>query len=752
MKKTILIILITSFTVVLWGQNQDEKKMNTFISSLLKKMTIEEKLGQLNLITPFQKTGPFANTSAAEKMKTGIAGNVYAIIGNPQMVYNTVKNAENTRLKIPMLSGLDIIHGYKTVFPIPLGMSCSWDTTFIEKTARVAAIEGTAAGYNWTFSPMVDLTRDPRWGRVMEGSGEDPYLGGIIARAMVKGYQGKGLNDRTSMMACVKHFGMYGAAEAGRDYNTTDMNRLTMYSNYLVPYKAAVQAGAGSIMTSFNDIEGVPATINKWLLTDLLRVEWGFKGMVVTDFNCIGELLAHGVAEDAKQASELSLKAGVDLDMASESMVSTLQKSLDEGNISIKEIDNAVRKVLEAKYKLGLFDNPYLYNDLENAAKVTLTNENKLVSKEAALKSIVLLENNGVLPLNKNNKIALIGPLANRKNEMFSMWAFSGDAGSAVTILDGIKNKAVEVVYAEGSLVDDNPITLAKNGGKVFDESKQESLIAEALEIAKSADVIVAYLGESSAMSGEAKSRTNISIPNCQRELLKKLKSTGKPIVLVLINGRPLTIQDDLKYADAVLETWKLGTEAGNAVADVIFGDYNPSGKLTMTFPRSVGQIPIYYNHKNTGRPYTPGVKETFVSNYTDEYNTPLYPFGYGLSYTTFNYGDIQLSDSLLTDTDRKLIAKIKVTNTGKISGEETVQMYLHDPVASVASPVKELKSFRKVFLQPGETREVTFSITPEDLKFYNSNLNWDWESGRFVVYIGTNSQEVKEAKFVWNK
>jgi len=751
MKKQILILLFLVTAAISNGQNTRDTKMDEFVSSLLQKMTLDEKLGQLNLITPYRNTGPFANTSPTEKIKSGMGGNVYAVMGDAQIVYKTVSLADSSRLKIPLLSGLDIIHGYKTVFPIPLAMSCSWDTTLIKNTARIAAKEGTAAGYNWTFSPMVDLTRDPRWGRVMEGSGEDPYLGGIIARAMVKGYQGDNLNDPTSLMACVKHFGLYGAAEAGRDYNTTDMSRLTMYQNYLVPYKAAVKAGVGSIMTSFNDIEGVPATANKWLLTDLLRDEWGFNGFVVTDFNCIQELIAHGVAEDLQHGAVLALKAGVDLDMASEGMISSLKKSLNEGKVEMSEVDNACRKVLEAKYKLGLFKDPNLYRHPENVSKSTLTYENKKVAKEAALKSMVLLKNNGVLPLKKNTKVALIGPFAENKREMFSMWAFGGDAASVVTVLDGIKKKTSEVVCAEGTQVNNDTISMAKMKF-TFDAAKQEKLVAEALEVAKNADVIVAFLGESSSMSGEAKSRTDISIPDCQRELLKKLKSTGKPVVLMLINGRPLTIEADLKYADAVLETWKLGTEAGNAIADVLFGDYNPSGKLTMTFPRSVGQIPIYYNHKNTGRPYTPGEKETYVSNYTDQYNSPLFPFGYGLSYTTFDYGEIVLSETLLSGNNKTLTVKTNITNSGSYAGEETVQLYLYDPVASVARPVKELKSFRKVFLQPGETKEVTFALTPEDLKFYNSKLEWDWESGQFVVYIGTNSQEVKEAKFVWNK
>ena len=751
--------LLLSFAVSAtsaWSQkNTNDQQMNVFIKELMKKMTLEEKLSQLNLITPVSKTGPFATKNATLKLKDGSGGNVYAIMGSPASVHSKLVLADSTRLKIPLLSGLDIIHGYKTVFPIPLGLSCSWDTTLIEQTARVAAVEASAVGYNWTFSPMVDITRDPRWGRVMEGSGEDPLLGGKIARAMVKGYQGTDLRNETSLMACVKHFAMYGAAEAGRDYNTTDMSRLTMYQNYLPPYKAAVDAGAGSIMSSFNEIEGIPATANKWLLTDLLRKEWGFKGFVVTDFNAIGELIMHGVAADYKQAAELSLNAGVDMDMASESMIASLKQSLKEGKVTIAQIDAACRRVLEAKYKLGLFTNPYRNFDPDKAAKVTLTDENKKVAKEAALKSIVLLKNrNNTLPLSKTSNIALIGPFADSKQEMFSMWAFQGDVKSAVTLLEGIRKLNPNVQYSEGTQVSNDTLFNKKNR-KFFDEKQQQKLVTEAMEIAKKADVVVVVLGETANMSGEAKSKTELSLPNCQKEFLKALKATGKPVVLVLVNGRPLTVESDLQYADAVLETWRLGTEAGDALADVLFGNYNPSGKLTMTFPRSVGQIPIYYNHKNTGRPYAEGVKGSFLSftsNYIDQYNSPLFPFGFGLSYTSFNYGEIALSDTLLMESNKILKAKISITNSGKYAGEETVQLYLNDPVASVTRPVKELKQFHKVYLQAGETKEITFNITSEDLKFFNSQMKWDWESGEFVVYIGTNSQDVKKAKFGWNK
>lgn len=733
------------------AQDISKKDRDKYISAMMRNMTLDEKLGQLNLVTPMAKTGPFATKNINLKIMDGSAGNVYGILSAGSM-HSKLMLADSTRLKIPLINGLDIIHGYKTIFPIPLGLSCSWDTIMIEKTARVAAIEATAVGYNWTFSPMVDITRDPRWGRVMEGSGEDPYLGGLIARAMVKGYQGTDLKNETSLMSCIKHFAMYGAAEAGRDYNTTDMSMISMYQNYLPPYKVAVDAGAASIMTSFNEVDGVPATANKWLFTDLLRNEWGFKGFVVTDFNAIQELMNHGVAADTKEAARLAINAGVDMDMVSESMIATLKQSLKEGKVTINQIDDACRRVLEAKYKLGLFQNPYRNYSPDKAAKVTLTAENKLLAKEAALKSIVLLKNdNKILPLKKETKIALVGNLANNQREMFSMWSFTGDANNVVTILNGIKKQNSNVTFTLGTQVNNDTVFNRKNFEK-YDASEQLKMEDEAVNLAQNADVIVAVLGESLGMSGEAKSRTDISLPDCQRNLLKKLKATGKPVVWLLINGRPMTIEADMRYADAVLDIWRPGTSAGDAVADVLFGNYNPSGKLTMTFPRSVGQIPIYYNHKNTGRPYIPGQTEKFVSNYIDEQNSPLFPFGYGLSYTSFSYSNITLSDTLLQGDKRTLIASVQITNTGKYAGEETVQLYLNDKVASVARPVKELKNFRKIMLQPGETREVSFKITPEQLKFYNSSLKYNWESGAFTVYIGTDSEDVKEAKFTWNK
>jgi beta-glucosidase len=754
-RRLAIILIFVSYSVVSWGQVNNKKQRDIFIKDLMQKMTLDEKLGQLNLVTPTSKTGPFATKNVLEKLKDGSAGNVYSVMGPPEFVHSRAILADSTRLKVPFLNGLDIIHGFRTVFPIPLGLSCSWDTMLIEKTARVAAIEGSAVGYNWTFSPMVDISSDPRWGRVMEGSGEDPYLGGLIARAMVKGYQGKKLTDETSLMACVKHFALYGASEAGRDYNITDMSRLTMYQTYLPPFKAAIDAGAGSIMTAFNEVDGIPATANKWLMTDLLRDKWGFNGFVVTDYNAIQELIAHGFAEDYKHAAELSLNAGVDMDMASESMVASLKQSLQEGKVTMKQIDDACRRVLEAKYELGLFSNPYRNFDPAKADKVTLTAENIQVAKEAALKSMVLLKNdNNTLPLKKDCNVALIGPFANEQREMFSMWSFRGETEKVITMLDGIKKLNPNVKFTKGTQVTDEPFFLKKSR-QFYDEDEQKQLVSDALDIANKSDVIVLVLGEALNMSGEAKSKTNLDLPNCQKELLKKLKATGKPVVLVLVNGRPITIEEDMEYADAVLEVWRPGTAAGDALADVLFGNYNPSGKLTMTFPRTVGQIPIYYNHKNTGRPFYPEKHKglmAFSSYYLDQHNTPLFPFGYGLSYTTFNYGDIVLSETTLSGDKKVLNAKINISNTGDFAGEETVQLYIWDLVASITRPVRELKQFQKVFLQPGETKEVSFTITVEDLKFYNNQLKWDWESGKFNLYIGTNCQEVKEASFVWKK
>lgn len=746
-----VLCLYLSMTASITSSNKkSQKEKERFVSSLMARMTLKEKIAQLNLVTPTAGTGPFKTKRALEKLKDGTAGNILSLRGTAESIREKEAFAEQTRLKIPMLSALDIIHGYKTVFPIPLGLSCTWDSVLIKKTARIAAIEATAMGYNNTYSPMVDITRDPRWGRVMEGSGEDPYLGSVIARAMVKGYQGENLDASTSLLACVKHFGMYGAVEAGRDYNTTDMSRVTMYNVYLPPYKAAVEAAAGSVMTSFNDVEGIPSTANKWLLTDLLRHQWGFKGFVVTDYNAVQELIPHGVAADYEEAAEKAIKAGTDMDMASECYSMFMEKLVSEGRIDTSYINRACRRILEAKYDLGLFNDPYKGYQKGLAERVILSKEHKAIAREATQRAMVLLKNERqALPLRPDSRVALIGPFLDNKAEMLSMWSPDGVIDSVVSIVAGMKKQFREVKTAVGTYMNDDP---ALKSFEPFDSAQQAKKIAEAVELAHQSDVVVAVLGESRWLSGEARSMTKISMPACQKELLKALKKTGKPVILVLLSGRPMVLTDIIPHADAIIAAWRPGTMAGDAIADVLSGKYNPSGKLTMTFPRSVGQIPIYYNHKNTGRPFKDGDRGQFKSKYLDEMNSPLFPFGYGLSYTTFRYGDIALSDTIVNGAKKHITASISVTNTGKYSGEETVQLYINDPVASITRPVKELKDYQKVMLAPGETKKITFNITPEALKFYNHHLVYDWEPGLFNLYIGTNSEDVKEAHFVWNK
>jgi beta-glucosidase len=695
-----------------------------------------------------------------QKIKAGQIGgmlNASSVSGMKASMDISVKESPH---HIPLLFGMDVIHGYQTIFPIPLAMSCMWDMIMEEKSARIAAQEATANGVAWTYSPMVDIARDPRWGRIAEGAGEDPWLGSEVAKALVKGYQGNDLSLDNTMMACVKHFALYGAAEAGRDYNTVDMSKIQMYNYYLPPYKAAVDAGVGSVMTSFNVVDAVPATGNHWLLTDLLRTQWGFKGFVVTDYTATNEMINHGMG-DLQTVSALALKAGTDMDMVGEGFLTTLKKSLSEGKITVKDIDLACRRVLEAKYKLGLFADPYRYMNAERPKKDLLTPDNIKTAREVAMRSMVLLKNDKqILPLKKSGTIAVIGPLGASKKDMIGTWAFAGGQDKVFSVFDGLKNiggSSVNVIFAKGSPLTDNPL-LAKSdatfGMPAQNQEAQpvistEDLLKDALETAAKADVIVAVLGESSAWSGEASSMADIAIQKVQQNLLKALLETGKPVVLVLINGRPMTIPWESANVSAILEAWAGGTEAGNAVAAILFGDYNPSGKLTTTFPVSVGQIPLYYNHKSTGRPYDASNK--FTSKYLDITNDPLYPFGFGLSYTTFDYGDITLSKKQLKG-DEKLTATVSVTNTGKLAGEEVVQLYIQDPVATISRPVKELKNFRKVMLQAGEKKDITFEISTNDLKFYNSNLKYDWEAGDFNLFIGTNSRDVKSASISWMK
>ncbi|MDX2285395.1 MAG: beta-glucosidase BglX [Bacteroidia bacterium] len=734
-----------------------DARMNAFVSSLMNKMTVDEKIGQLNLVTPGGPavTGAVVSTNVEEKIRKGEAGGIFGLWGEDKVRKVQEIAVNESRLKIPLIFGLDVIHGHRTIFPIPLAVSCTWDMAMIERSARMAALEATADGLNWTFSPMVDIARDPRWGRIAEGGGEDPYLGAQIARAMVRGYQGDNLADPTTLMACVKHFALYGAGEAGRDYNTVDMSRLQMYQDYLPPYKAAVEAGAGSVMTSFNIVDGLPATGNRWLMTDLLRTQWGFRGMVVTDYTAVKEMTMHGLG-DLQAVSALALKAGVDMDMVSEGFLATLKQSLAQGKVTQKEIDLACRRILEAKYKLGLFDDPYRYCNAERARRELLSADKRQFARELAARSAVLLKNdNQTLPLKPGGTVALIGPMADNRAEMFGTWTIGGDPNHPVTVREGIA-KAIgdqgKILYAKGANFTDDPEFLRRAfpwGGAPEESRSPGELLEEALTAARRSDVVVAVLGESSNMSGEAASRTRIGLPENQLKLLQALHATGKPVVLVIFSGRPLTLTWEQEHLPAILMGWFGGIEAGNAIADVLYGAYNPAGKLSTTFPRSVGQIPLYYNHKPTGRPLNPNDK--FTTKYLDESNEPLYPFGYGLSYTSFAYSDIRLSSTQLKGAG-PLTASVTVTNTGKLAGEEVVQLYLSDPAASVSRAVKELKGFQKIMLAPGESREVQFSITPEQLKFYNSALQYDWESGEFGIQIGGNSRDVKQAKVVWTK
>jgi len=761
-KNQIIIIILAAFFIISCTNSESLKTNNTSkysakVDSILNLMTLDEKIGQLNLPSAGEIiTGQAKNSDIAKKIEEGKVGGLFSIKSEVKIRQVQKIAVEKSRLKIPLLFGMDVIHGYETTFPIPLGLSCSWDIQMIEKTARIAAIEASADGLNWTFSPMVDIARDPRWGRVAEGSGEDAYLGSEVAKAMVKGYQGKYLTQNNTIMACVKHFALYGAAEAGRDYNTVDMSKIRMYNEYLSPYKAALDAGAGSVMASFNDINGIPATANKWLLTDLLRNQWGFKGFVVTDYTGINELSAHGLG-DLQKVSALALNAGVDMDMVGEGFLTTLKKSLNENKIFIKELNSAVKRILRAKYELGLFQDPYKYCD-ENRAKAEIfTVEHRNFARKVATESMVLLKNkHQLLPLKKSGKIALIGPLANTSVNMAGTWSVATNQSKSISFLDGLKKvvgEKAEILYAKGSNLDYDADFQKKATmfGKEIPRDKRnpKEIIAEAVKIASKADVIVAALGESAEMSGESSSRTNISIPQAQKDLLKALNNTGKPVVLVLFTGRPLVLVEENKTIPAILNVWFPGSEAGLAISDVLFGAVNPSGKLTATFPRSVGQIPIYYNHKNTGRPLlnTEGKFEKFRSNYIDERNEPLFPFGYGLSYTTFKYNNLHLSNATMT-TNNSIDVSVEITNTGKYAGKEVVQLYTRDLEGSVTRPVKELKGFKKIYLKKGETKTVTFTLSIKDLKFYNNDLNFVAESGDFEVFAGTNSNTNLKSTF----
>jgi beta-glucosidase len=758
---TATLILVSVFTVTAQEGKINAGKaidpaMDKFVTELMNKMSLEEKIGQLNLVSVgFDVTGPIVSKDVDAKIQKGFVGGVFNTF-TPVAVRKLQQMAiEKSRLKIPLLFGFDVIHGHRTIFPIPLGLAASWDLAAIEKSARIAADEASADGLNWVFSPMVDIARDPRWGRIAEGAGEDTFYGSRVAEAMVRGYQGLDLAANNTVMACVKHFALYGGAQAGRDYNPVDMSDRSMLQDYLPPYKAAIDAGATSVMTSFNEINGIPAAVNKELLTDILRDQWGFKGLIVTDYTALSELVAHGTSANEYEAAEDALRAGNDMDMVSEVYLNNLTSLVKDGKIVTKQIDAACRRILEAKFKLGLFDDPYRYTNEQRATQTLLKKEYREAARDIARKSIVLLKNeNSVLPLKSTGSIALVGPLAKNQRDLVGNWSGAGDWQQAVSVEQGLRNtfgQRVQINYAKGANITDDAVMIqrlnAHGGNLEIDNRSADEMINEAVGIARSSDVIVAVVGESQGMSGEAASRADISLPGQQLALLKALKKIGKPLIVVLMNGRPLALPWEQANADAIVEAWFGGTEAGNAIADVLTGAYNPSGKLTNTFPQTVGQVPLFYNHKNTGRPYAGDVLDKYKSRYMDVSNDPVYPFGFGLSYTTFVYGDISVNKKEITAQD-KLTVTCQVTNTGKRAGEEVVQLYVQDLVGSVTRPVRELKGFQKIMLQPGESRQMSFALSSNDLAFYRRDMSWGSEPGKFKVFIGGNSRDVKQAEF----
>jgi len=758
MKRVHLTLVGILFVFFGFTQVNKDAKMHQFVNTLMSKMTLEEKLGQLNLPASSDfVTGAVSSSDIADKVKAGKVGGVFNIRSVTKIKELQQYAVNNSRLHIPLLFGMDVIHGYKTIFPIPLGMSATWDMELIKRSASIAASEASADGIQWTFSPMVDLTRDPRWGRVSEGNGEDAFLSSAIAKAMVHGYQGDDLSAPNTILSCVKHYALYGAAEGGRDYNTTDMSRVRMYNEYFPPYKAAVDAGVASVMMSFNEVDGIPASGNKWLIDNVLRKQWKFEGFVVSDYTGIPEMTNHGVG-DAQTVNAMSLNAGVDMDMVGEGFLNTMKKSLQEGKVTLAQINKACERILISKYQLGLFDDPYRYCNEQRSATEVFTTANRAEARRIAAQSFVLLKNNNVLPITPGKKIALVGPLANAKENMTGTWSVGADNSKSISLLKGLTDAIGnngKLVYAMGSNLEDDfelqrrQTLFEKDIAR--DNRTPEAMIQEALAISADADVIVAALGEGAESSGESASKSNIDIPEAQKRLLKALVATGKPVVLVLFNGRPLTLNWENENVPAILDVWFAGSEAGDAIADALLGKVNPSGKLSMSFPQNVGQIPLYYNHKNTGRPLTGKWFSKFQSNYIDVSNEPLYPFGFGLSYTSFEYGAMQLSSKQLKG-NQKLRVTIPVKNTGKYAGKEVVQLYIKDEVGTITRPVKELKGFEKIELAPGETKEVVFEITTELLKFYNSELKFDWESGDFQIMIGPNSRDVQAVKVNWVK
>lgn len=750
MKKHIpLTIASILFSANVLGQSLP---MDEFIDNLMSKMTLKEKIGQLNLpVTGNITTGQAKSSKVAEKISKGEVGGLFNLKGAEQIREMQKIAVEDSRLGIPLIFGMDVIHGYETVFPIPLALSCSWDMDAIERSASIAAYEASADGICWTFSPMVDICRDARWGRIAEGSGEDPYLGSEIAKAMVRGYQGNDY-DNEHIMACVKHFGLYGAAEAGRDYNTVDMSRVRMYNEYFPPYKAAVEAGAGSVMSSFNEVDGIPATGNRWLMTDVLRDQWGFRGFVVTDYTSILEMTTHGIG-DLKKSSAMALNAGIDMDMVSDGFIGTLEESLSEGTVTIDEINTACRRILEAKYKLGLFDDPYRYCSLKKPETRIYTDNNRKIAKETAAETFVLLKNDdNLLPLQRKGKIALIGPLADTRTNMVGTWSVAATPERYSTLLEAMRRCAgdkAEILYAPGCnlMYSEKYQKDATWGGKDIPRVNDSLAMVEALDIASKADIIVAAMGEAAEMSGESSSRAYLEMPDAQKDLLKALKKTGKPIVLLNFSGRPTILKWEKANIDAILNVWFGGSEAADAISEVVFGDMSPSGKLTTTFPQAEGQLPMYYNHKNTGRPATPGRGyQKYRSNYFDVTNEPVYPFGYGLNYTTFAYSNFRLSSDKMDISNGHVTAAVTVKNTGERDGDEIVQLYIRDMQGSITRPVKELKGFKRIHLKKGESRDVCFDITPDMLKFYNYDLKLVCEPGEFQIMAGSSSENTAKA------
>ncbi|KQC34316.1 beta-glucosidase [Nonlabens sp. YIK11] len=704
-----------------------DSEIETKIDSLLSIMTLDEKIGQTVLYSSIEdQTGPIMDPNYVNYLKNGEIGAIFNATGSAFTRELQKVAVEETRLGIPLIFGYDVIHGYKTIFPIPMGEASSWDLELMEKTAQIAAKEAAAEGLHWTFAPMIDVARDARWGRIAEGAGEDTFLGSKIARARVKGFQGDDLNDRYSILACAKHYAAYGAAQAGRDYHTVDMSLNTLRETYLPPFKAALDQDVATFMTAFNELNGVPATGNSFLLKDILRDEWNFDGFVVTDYTSINEMVHHGSAETLEHAGEIAMNSGVDMDMQGGVFKDYMKKSIEDGKIKISRLDEAVRDILRLKFKLGLFEDPYKYSNEQQEKEIILHEDHLEVARDAARKSMVLLKNEGdILPLKNSQKIALIGPLADDQFHIIGNWAAKGDRdGIAVSVKEGFEAQNKNFAFAKACNIEDS----------------EQPDFTEAIKIAKAADVVVMVMGESERMSGEAASRTNLLLPGYQQQLIAEIKKTETPIVLVLYNGRPLNLSYESEAADAIVEAWFPGTSGGHAVTDVLYGDYNPAGKLTVTFPRNVGQIPIYYNMKNTGRPQDiPGAHERYVSKYIDVDNSPMYPFGYGLSYTKFTYGRPELSSKTMT-VDDSITISTTVTNSGDYDGEEVVQLYIKDRFASITRPVKELKGFEKIFLKKGETKTIEFTITPEDLKFHNNKLEFVNEAGDYDLFVAGDS------------